>query len=96
MDATAAFQSIAETMQAGERLRHEERYDRLALDAEMEALLVAVHDGSAIEVDNIAFVLRPLIADEHVIGRVRREAARLLQDPDSVTAVAAGGAPSAR
>jgi hypothetical protein len=88
MDAAAAFQSIAQTVQEGERLKHEERYDRLALDAEMDTLLSAVRDGSAIEVPNIAPVLQSLVDDEHVIDRVRRKAARLLQDPASAAAAA--------
>lgn len=86
MDAVTAFQSIAATMQAGERLQHEERYDRLGLDAEMDTLVRSVQEGTAIEVRNIAPVLQGLIDDEHVIDRVRRKAARLLQDPASVAA----------
>jgi hypothetical protein len=84
MDAAAAFQAIAETMQAGERLQHDERYDRLGLDAEIDTLIAAVHNGAAIDLNNIAPVLQSLIADEHVIDRVRRKASRLLQDPGSV------------
>jgi hypothetical protein len=80
MDTATAFQQIAATMQEGERLEHEHRYDRLALDAEMETLVNAAHGGTMIELENIAPVLQSLVADEHVIDRVRREAARLLQD----------------
>lgn len=94
MDASEAFQSIAETMQAGERLQHELRYDRLGLDAEMEALLGEIREGTAIEVKNIAPILQSLVDDEHVIDRVRRKAARLLQDPDS--AASGAGDRSAR
>ena len=67
-------------MQRGERLQHELRYDRLGLDAEMEALVAAQKDGSAIEIGNIASILQALVTDDHVIDRVRRRAARLLQD----------------
>jgi hypothetical protein len=80
MGATAAIQAIADTMQRGERLQHDLRYDRLGLDAEMEALVAAKESGSAIEIGNIATVLQALVQDDHVIDRVRRRAARLLQD----------------
>jgi hypothetical protein len=79
MGAMATFQAIADTIQRGERLRHDLRYDRLGLDAEMEALLAAKLDGSAIEFGNITPVLQALVDDDHVIDRVRRKAARLLQ-----------------
>jgi hypothetical protein len=80
MGTTATFTAIADTMQRGERLQHDLRYDRLGLDAEMEALVAAQKDGSAIEIGNIASVLQTVVSDDHVIDRVRRRAARLLQD----------------
>jgi hypothetical protein len=80
MGAAATFQAIAETMQRGKRLEHDLRYDRLGLDAEMESLVAAQKAGSAIEIVNIAPVLQALVSDDHVIDRVRRRAARLLQD----------------
>jgi len=94
MSTTAAFQAIAETMQRGKRLEHELRYDRLGLDAEMESLVAAQKDGSAIELGNIAPILQTLVSDDHVIDRVRRRAARLLQD--SGLPVPAGYDPSDR
>lgn len=78
--AAAAFEAIAETIQRGKRLEHDLRYDRLGLDAEMEELVAAQKSGSAIEIGNIATVLQAVVADDHVIDRVRRRAARLLQD----------------
>jgi hypothetical protein len=80
MSTTATFEAIADTVQRGERLEHDLRYDRLGLDAEMEALVAAQKDGSAIEIGNIASILQTLVSDDHVIDRVRRRAARLLQD----------------
>jgi hypothetical protein len=94
MGTTAAFLAIADTVQRGERLQHDLRYDRLGLDAEMEALVAAQKDGSAIEIGNIATVLQALVSDDHVIDRVRRRAARLLQD--SGLPVPAGYVPSER
>jgi hypothetical protein len=80
MSTTAVFLAIADTIQRGERLQHDLRYDRLGLDAEMESLVTAQKDGTAIEVGNIASILQSLVSDDHVIDRVRRRAARLLQD----------------
>jgi hypothetical protein len=94
MDAIAAFQAVAETMQRGERLQHDLRYDRLGLDAEMESLVEAKQSGSAIEIGNLTPILQALIEDDHVIDRVRRRAARLLQDAGS--SVPAGYDPSER
>ena len=83
MSTTAVFLAIADTIQRGERLQHDLRYDRLGLDAEMEQLVAAQKDGSAIEIGNIASILQALVSDDHVIDRVRRRAARLLQDTGS-------------
>jgi hypothetical protein len=83
MDAVAAFQGIAETMEAGEKLAHSHRYDRLGLDAQLESLVSEVKDGRAIEIQNIAPVLQSIADDERVIDRARRKAARLLQDAPS-------------
>jgi len=94
MSTTATFLAIADTMQRGERLQHDLRYDRLGLDAEMEALVAAQKDGSAIEIGNIASILQTLVSDDHVIDRVRRRAARLLQDTGAP--VPAGYDPSDR
>lgn len=80
MGALATFEAIAQTMQHGERLQHDLRYDRLGLDSDMDALVAAKQNGSAIEIGNIAPVLQALVQDDHVIDRVRRKAARLLQD----------------
>jgi hypothetical protein len=87
MEAATAFEAVAETMQEGERLEHDQRYDRLGLDAEINTLVTDLREGRAIELGNIAPVLHSLVADEHVIDRVRRKAARLLQDPGSVASM---------
>ncbi len=77
--ATAVFESVAETMQYGERLRAKLRFDRLGLDAEMDGLQAALKDGRALEVANIAPVLQAIENDDRVMERVRRTASRLLE-----------------
>ena len=96
-DATAAFQAIAETMQCGTRLQHEHRFDRLSLDAEIDSLVAEAKEGRAIELQNIASALQSIVDDDRVMERVRRKAARLLQDAGVVPASApAAATPNAR
>jgi hypothetical protein len=80
MDAVSAFQAIAQTLQFGEQLEHSLRFDRLGLDAEMDEVAKETGEGEAIEVENIAPVLQSIVEDDRVMERVRRKAARLLQD----------------
>jgi len=79
MAAASAFQSMAETIQIGEKLKHSLRYDRLGLDAEMDVLVEEVKSGNAIEVQNIAPVLQSIIDDDRVMERVKRKAGHLLE-----------------
>jgi hypothetical protein len=79
-DCSAAFQAMAETLQFSDRLDHAHRFDRLGLDAEMDALVSENAAGRAIELQNIARTLQSIVDDDRVIERVRRKAARLLQD----------------
>ena len=95
MQAANAFVAIAETVKAGQKLQHDQRFDRLSLDADMDELLTGIKNGAAIELGNIAPVLQSLVDDDKVIDRVRRKAARLLQDSGS-TATASGSDSSAR
>ncbi|SEF68857.1 hypothetical protein SAMN05421819_0827 [Bryocella elongata] len=73
------FQALAETIQFGVRLQHERRFDRLSLDPEMESLEGELKGGRALEIANIAPILKSLAQDERVIDRVRRRAARMLE-----------------
>ncbi len=76
---TDTFQAMAATLEAGERLAFKHRYDRLGLNDEMTSLVEAVKMGRAIEVGNIAGVLRSLVDDGDVLERVRTRAAGLLK-----------------
>jgi hypothetical protein len=79
-DVAKAVQGIVETMQTGERLKHNHRFSRLGLDAELDNLSRAVKDGRALEVQNIAPVLQSLVDDDDLMSVVRRKAQKLLQD----------------
>jgi len=78
-EAANDFLALAEMVQEGAKLQRDHRYDRLALDADMDALLGEVGAGRAVEPGNIAPVLQAIVDDDRVIERVRRKAARLLQ-----------------
>jgi hypothetical protein len=93
MDAAAAFQAIAETMQMGDKLEHIHRFDRLGLDAQLDFLTSEAKEGRAIEFQNIAPVLNSIVNDERVIERARRKAARLLQDASPPPAAPAETSP---
>ena len=76
---TDQFEAMAATLDEGSKLEREYEHGRLSLDAEMEILEQMVHDGRAIEVENIAPILQTLAGDEAVLQRVQRRARALLQ-----------------
>ncbi|MES2392596.1 MAG: hypothetical protein V4555_13205 [Acidobacteriota bacterium] len=77
--AEAAFEAMAETLQAGARLTREHLHERLALEPELDALAQKVHDGKAIEVQMIAPALQALIDDDLVVEVVKKKAGELLK-----------------
>ena len=79
MGLTETFQAMAAMLEAGERLAFQHRYDRLGLNDEMMSLVAEVKAGRAIEVGNIAGILRSLVDDGDVLERVRVRAAELLK-----------------
>ena len=72
------FQSIALTLDEGSKLQRKYEHSRLSLDQEMEFLVQMVHEGRAIEVENIAPILKTLAGDEAILQRVQRRARELL------------------
>jgi hypothetical protein len=76
---TGQFEAIATTLDEGSKLQRQYEHGRLSLDAEMELLDEMVRDGRAIEVENIAPLLRTLAGDDAVLQRVQRRARALLQ-----------------
>ena len=75
---TDQFEAIALTLDEGSKLQREYEHGRLSLDTELELLEQMVHDGRAIEVENIAPILQTLAGDEAVLQRVQRRARALL------------------
>ena len=87
MRATAAFQAMAETLQFGERLKSEHRFDKLGLDAELDSLIDEAKGSRAMEIQNIAPVLQSLIADDTLMDRVRSKSQRLLDQSSGAAPV---------
>ena len=75
---TDQFQAIAATLDEGSKLERQYEHGRLSLDGELESLDQMVHDGRALELENIAPILQKLAGDEAVLQRVQRRARALL------------------
>ena len=78
--AAKAFAAMAETLRMGQKIAHDRRFDHLGLNADLEALTAEAKSGDAIELQNIAPVLRSITDDEDFMDVVRRRAQSLLQD----------------
>ena len=76
---TDTFLGMAYTLDAGRDLQQKQKFDHLGLDREMNTLVAGVQDGKALEVANIAPILRSLIEDTALLERVRTRAAKLLE-----------------
>jgi hypothetical protein len=75
---TDQFEAIAATLEEGNKVERQYEHARLSLDTELELLEQMVHEGRAIEVENIAPILQKLVEDEAVLQRVQRRARALL------------------
>lgn len=76
--AVNAFQAVAETLHAGDRLKHKKRFDHLGLDAELDSLIAQVKQGYATELQNIAPILQSIADDDEMLASSRRKATNLL------------------
>ena len=77
-EAVSDFGAIEVTVEEAPKLAHLRRFDRLGLDAEVGNFMEAVKAGRAIELGNIAAMLRTLAGDGELMERVRGRAADLL------------------
>ncbi len=76
---TDQFEAIAATLDEGDKLQRQYEHGRLSLDPEIQILDQMVHDGRAMELENIAPILQTLAGDDAVLQRVQRRAQALLQ-----------------
>ncbi len=71
--------AVANTLDEGRKLESLLAHDKLGLDAEMETLAGEQADGRALDLENIAPVLRAISSDEEVLNRPRMRAQALLK-----------------
>lgn len=76
---SAALVAVGYTLQMGKRLKQEHRYNRLALEDELESLQEAVDQGHALEPENIAPELEAIANDGAVMNLARARARSLLE-----------------
>ncbi len=79
MDLTRLFQGIESTLDHGRKLEYLRRFDRLGLNAELQAMEDAARDHYLAEVHAIEPVLRQIADDPNVMDLARQRARRLLQ-----------------
>jgi hypothetical protein len=75
---TSLFQTMSTTMEAGRRLQHEYRFDKLGLTAELRRLSDLAKSGQASEITAITPILQEIAQDTSVMHIARTEAERLL------------------
>jgi hypothetical protein len=73
-----SMMAVESTLLFGARLEKLLVHDRLGLDREMENLVTASHDGSALEMGAIRDTLTRIATDESVMDRARKKARMLL------------------
>jgi hypothetical protein len=74
----ANFQKLSNTLEYGQRLVFEHKYDKLSLDRELKAMEeLASHDGLR-EVRVVAPVLKEIVADPAVMNIARQRASHIL------------------
>jgi hypothetical protein len=83
---TDKFQAIASTLEEGAKLEVEYDHSRLTLDGELELLAGLVHDGRALELNNIAPILKKIADDDAILKRAQRQARDLLAIANPATA----------
>ena len=78
MTLTRLLQAISSTLEFHRRIRHELRYQKLALDDELKQLQDAATHDDAAELQILAPTLQKIVKDTSLLHIVRRRAAELL------------------
>lgn len=76
---TAFFQDLAATLEYGHRLAYDQRYEKLALDADLKQMESQAKNGELSEIRIVAPVLRKILDDSLVLNGVRARAQQLLE-----------------
>lgn len=75
---TQMFQAIATTADAGRRLTHDLRYDKLAIDRDLKELEASQKQGSALEFNAVSPVLQQIAQDPSVMRMSQQRARQIL------------------
>ena len=75
---TSIFQNISATLEFGQRLQFEHKYQKLALEEELKHMEEAARQNSLQEIQAVAPILKQIVADSSVINVTRARAERLL------------------
>ena len=76
---TDLFQGISSTIEGGQRLEYDRRFDKLSLDQDLKALEEESNEGRLQEVQVIAPILRRLATDRTVLHIAQMRAERILK-----------------
>ena len=76
---TALFQSMAGTLEYGQRLAYYHRYQKLALDDELKRMEAQAKNNELSEIQGVEPALREIFEDASVINAVRARAKELMQ-----------------
>jgi hypothetical protein len=76
---TETFLALEFTIEEGQKLEHDHRFDRLGLDQDIRYLVEAAKENRAQGLAAIAPILKSLVDDTLVIERVRTAAGKLLE-----------------
>jgi hypothetical protein len=80
---TNLFQKIATTLDFGRQLTYDHRYQKLALDEVLKQMETEAKNGELSEIQSLAPVLDPIIADGSVINVVRARAKELIRSANN-------------
>lgn len=83
---TTFFQDLAATLEYGRRLAYDQRYQKLALDAELKQMESQAKNGGLSEIQSVAPVLQEIVDDPSLLNGVRARAKQLLESVASASA----------
>ena len=78
---TALFQNLSATLEFGHRLDYDRRYQKLALNQELQRMQEMAQTNLLAELSAIQPILEKIVADQSVVNVARARAQRLLQAP---------------
>lgn len=92
---TKLFQSIAVTLEYGNKLAYQYRFDKLGMDTRLKELVDLKNDGQVEELQAIEPILRKIADDDNMMHMARLQARQLLKslNPDTTASKPVGNQP---